>query len=80
MYVIYSRNEIVFKSDTSVQQNLVFNALCPEYIQSLNVLKDSLSLAKYGGMAKNGVIEIYLNDAKYPSLYKYFKSNSATGK
>jgi len=36
------------------------DALSPDRIQSINVLKDGSAIAKYGNYARNGVIEITL--------------------
>ncbi len=45
-------------------------------IKSINILKDSISTWRYGKAAKNGVVEIYLNDEKYPNAYKLLKVDS----
>jgi hypothetical protein len=76
LYLIYSHNRLIFKSDTS-GNTAPLNALNPRQFKSIHVLKDSLSLSKYGGMAKNGIIEIYLDDEKFPDAYKAFTADSA---
>ena len=65
-YVIFSHGKIISKADT------MSAALLPQTIKSLSVLKDSTATLKYGSVGKNGVIEIYLNDDKYPNAYKAF--------
>jgi hypothetical protein len=42
----------------------------PKFIKSINVLKDSTATSKYGNAAKGGVIQIYLDDDKYPDADK----------
>jgi hypothetical protein len=42
----------------------------PKFIKAINVLKDSTSTSKYGNAAKGGVIQVYLDDEKYPDAYK----------
>jgi hypothetical protein len=75
LYLIYSHNRLIFKSDTFAN-TAPLNALNPQHFKSINILKDSVSLSKYGGIAKNGVIEIYLDDEKFPDAYKAFKLDS----
>lgn len=65
-YVIFSHDKIISKADT------MSAAILPQTIKSFNVLKDSTATLKYGSLGKNGVIEIYLNDDKYPEAYKAF--------
>lgn len=64
LFVIYSLNNIILKGDT------ITGNLPPEAINSINVIKDSTANLKYGSAAKYGVIEIFLNDEKYPEAYK----------
>ena len=75
---------VIFSHDTAIYRSLAteraMSKLSPEYIRSINVLKDSLSIAKYGSAAKNGVIEIYIDDQKYPDAYKIFKTDPPENK
>lgn len=64
LVVIFSHNKIISKADT------MSTDLSPEAIKSINVLRDSLANLKYGSAAQYGVIEIFLNDEKYPEAYK----------
>jgi hypothetical protein len=72
LIVVFSHDKIIFKSATA---NAI-NKISPNAIQAVNVLKDSTSIAKYGALAKNGIVEIYINDKDYPEAYKAFKSDS----
>lgn len=75
---------VIFSHDTVVYRSLAteggMSKLSPDHIRSINVLKDSLSIAKYGSVAKNGVIEIYIDDQKYPDAYKVFKTDPSENK
>ncbi|MBW4891544.1 hypothetical protein KXQ82_17585 [Mucilaginibacter sp. HMF5004] len=44
----------------------------PKSIKSINVLKDAKATSMYGDAAKAGVVQIYLDDEKYPDAYKRF--------
>jgi len=74
LIVIFWRDKIIYKSAGSSD---ILSKVPPKSIKSINILKDSSSVAKYGDLAKNGVIEIYLDDKNYPDTYKLFKSDSA---
>ncbi|MDB5118380.1 MAG: hypothetical protein JWQ79_3872 [Mucilaginibacter sp.] len=75
LMVIMSHDKLIYKSLAGDMSKL-----SPDYIKSINILKDSLSTVKYGSAAKNGVIEIYLDDQKYPDAYKIFKTDSVENK
>jgi hypothetical protein len=50
----------------------------PKYIKSINVLKDSIATKKFGPGAKAGVIQIYLDDDKYPDAGKLLLRKDTT--
>jgi hypothetical protein len=50
----------------------------PKFIKSINVLKDSTATRIYGNGAKAGVIQIYLDDEKYPDAYKLLMKKDST--
>lgn len=77
LMVIFSHDTVIYRSFATEG---AMSKLSPDHIKSINVLKDSLSIAKYGSAAKNGVIEIYINDQKYPDAYKIFKTDPAENK
>ncbi|MEJ6980835.1 hypothetical protein WG906_10265 [Pedobacter sp. P351] len=66
LYVVFSHNKIIAKGDS------ILPSLLPDAIKSINVVKDSIANLKYGSAAQHGVIEIFLNDDKYPEAYKTF--------
>jgi len=72
LWVLFSHNEIILKADTLKG----FHNLPPKYIKSLNVQKDSIMLKKYGAAAKDGVLEVYLNDKEYPDAYDSLKKGN----
>lgn len=72
LFVLFSHNEILVKADTLKG----FHDLPPKYIKSLNVEKDSIVLRKYGLAAKEGVIEFYLDDEKYPNAFDSLKKGT----
>ena len=61
-FVLFSHNQTIVNADTLKS----FHDLPSSHIKSINVLKDSAMVKKYGSNAKDGVIEIYLDDKKYP--------------
>jgi hypothetical protein len=66
LVIVYSHNK-TFITDSSL------NTLNPKVIKSINVLKDSTSTKQYGLAGRNGVIQIYIDDDKYPDAYKVFE-------
>jgi hypothetical protein len=66
LVIVYSHNK-TFITDSSL------NTLNPKVIKSINVLKDSISTKQYGLAGRNGVIQIYIDDDKYPDAYKIFE-------
>lgn len=74
LWVIYSHDEVIYKSDT-LSSKPVGN-LSPDYIKSIIVLKGENATVKYGGIAKNGAIEIYINDEKYPEARKLLQADT----
>jgi TonB-dependent SusC/RagA subfamily outer membrane receptor len=78
LYVIYAQNQLIYQSDTL--HNNVIGKLSPNYIQSISVLKDADAISKYGGMAKNGVIEIYIKDENRTDVRKMLQADTATVK
>ena len=73
LIVIFSHDKIIYKSTGSSD---MLSKISPQAIKSINVLKGSSTLVKYGDLAKDGVIEIYLDDKNYPDAYKLLKSDS----
>jgi len=67
IYAIYSHNKIIALGDS------LHATLDPKMIKSIYVLKDSAAIKAYGKMAKNGVIEVTIDDEKYPEAYKIFR-------
>jgi hypothetical protein len=49
----------------------------PKFIKSIKVLKDSAATRMYGDAAKAGVIQVYIDDEKYPDAYKLFDKKGA---
>ena len=69
LWVIYSHEKIILKADTLVNG---LDTSVVKFIKSVNLLKDSTSVInkRYGKLAQqNGVVEIYLDDEKYPNAY-----------
>ncbi|MVN21585.1 hypothetical protein [Mucilaginibacter arboris] len=52
------------------------NSLDPQAIKSIHVSKDSKDTEKYGQAGKYGVVEITLDDEKYPNAYKTVQIDS----
>lgn len=77
LMVVFSHDRVIYRS-LAAEGNM--SKLSPDCIKSIYVLKDSSSVAKYGSAAKNGVIEIYIDDEKYPDAYKVFKTDSLENK
>ena len=74
LVVIFSHDKIIYKSASGPY---ILDKIPRQSIKSVNVFKDSLSVAKYGALAKGGVIEIYIDDKNYPDVYKIFKTDPA---
>jgi hypothetical protein len=71
MIIIYSRDKVLYQSDTLPHKTFQpLSFLNPQSIKKISILKDTAQTKKYGGMAKNGVIEVYLDDKKYPKARK----------
>lgn len=70
LYVIKSHGKVI------INKFLNINTLNPHYIKNLNIYKDSASVAKYGLEAKYGVIEITLDDEKYPNAFRSIQIDS----
>lgn len=68
LYVVLSLDKIILKS--AGQDTSILNRVDPASIQSINILKDSTGIKKYGGEAKYGVVEIKMKDGKYPKDYQ----------
>jgi hypothetical protein len=66
LWVVFSKGEIVLKADS-------IPFIDPNKIQSINIVKDSVSSKQYGALAKNGVIEITIDDKKHPKEYDRLK-------
>ena len=67
LYIIFSHNQAFYQGDT------ILKVIPPSSITSVKVIKDSISLKKYGPSAKFGVVEIYIDDEKAPEVYKILK-------
>ncbi len=52
-----------------------FEAIDPESIESISVLKDTYTKSKYGEKGKNGVVEIKLKDSYTPTSNLYNQKN-----
>jgi len=77
LIIIFSHDKIIYRS---AESSGILDKISPQTIKTINILKDSLSVAKFGVEAKNGVIEIYLDDKNYPDAYKLLKADSAENK
>jgi hypothetical protein len=64
LYVIKSKN-----GEFKVKGGNTLSSISPQAIKSINVYKNSTAIKKYGNEARDGVVEIFLNDDKYPDLY-----------
>ena len=64
LYVIKSKN-----GEIKVRCGNTLSTISPQAIKSINVSKDSVAIKKYGNEARDGVVEVFLNDDKYPDLY-----------
>ena len=70
LVIVYSHNK-TFITDSSL------NMLNPKFIKKIDILKDSISTKQYGIAGQNGVIQIYIDDDKYPDAYKVFVKKDA---
>jgi hypothetical protein len=61
LFVVFLKGKQVFVADTALK------AINPDDINSISVLKDSISTKSYGPAGRNGVVEIYLKDEKFPN-------------
>jgi hypothetical protein len=67
--VIKSHNQTFCFIDTGGATKL--QAINPQWVKKIDILKDRLITAKdYGEAGKNGVVEITLDDEKYPDAYQ----------
>lgn len=55
-----SKKPLIFVEGQKMPKTFFVDALKPENIESVTVLKDSFARAKYGKEAQHGVIEIIL--------------------
>jgi len=72
LYVVYSHDKMVYRSDTSKAAGNVLGNLDQQAIKSMNIVKDSTATQRFGKAGQWGVIEIYLDDVKKPDAYKAF--------
>jgi hypothetical protein len=70
LYVVYSHDKIVYRSDTSKAVGSVLGKLDQHAIKSMNIVKDSTATQRFGTAGQWGVIEIQLDDANHPDAYK----------
>jgi len=68
LYIIKSHHQEVKSSATKLYN------IDTKWIKSIDVSKDSIVLAKYGGQAKNGVFIITLDDEKFPNAFEQWKA------
>ena len=61
LFVVFLKGKQVLVADTALKM------INPDDINSITVLKDSTSTKPYGSAGKNGVVEIYLKDEKFPN-------------
>ena len=77
LYIIFSHNKIIYKSAPSVNKiDSSFNQIPPAAIKSINVINSSEAVTKYGVTAKNGAIEIYLDDEHFPNAFRFSKPDT----
>ena len=73
LYVIVWKGKEIYRSDTTIAAaTATFNLIKPQQIKSIRILKDKTTIAPYGDIGKNGVIEITLDHKKYPKARKAF--------
>jgi TonB family protein len=65
-----TKNPPLYVVDGAIITSGIVNAINPESIQSINVLKDQSAVKKYGEAAKNGVVEITLKKNWFNGTYK----------
>jgi ribosomal protein L23 len=63
LYMIKSHKQEI---KTSVN---ALNAIDPKWIKTINVTKDSATIANYGTQAKNGIVVVVLDDDKFPNAF-----------
>ena len=63
LYVVFLKGKQVYTTNNDT----ALNVINPKYIDSINVLKDNTSTKPYGLAGRNGVVEIYLKDKKFPN-------------
>ena len=66
LFVYFSHAKEVLRDSNST----TLSSLDPKIIKKVAILKDSVAVNKYGKDARKGVVEIYLDDEKYPDAYK----------
>ena len=74
-----SFNKVIFFVDGIRKDTNVLHDLNPSEIESINVLKDSSAIVKYGEEAKNGVVEI-ITKKKSPNPDSYYVIGDSSGK
>ncbi len=61
---------VMSHSKTFIIADSNLNIINPSWIKTINVLKGDNAIKNYGEAGKNGVIEITINDEKYPDAYQ----------
>ncbi len=69
LVLVYSHDKI-YVSDTSLSR------LPPKAIKSINVLRDTSLIKTYGNAARNGTMQVYINDKEFPDAYKLFENKT----
>lgn len=68
LYVVVSKNrEFVTGSASDI------SLINPDWIGSINVFKPPVPSAVLGSRALYGVVEVFINDQKYPKVYRQLR-------
>lgn len=70
LYIIRSHQEEMQSTAQKV------NAINPNQLKKLEVLKDSAVVKKYGQAAQYGVVIMTIDDEKYPDAFKAIQAES----
>ncbi|MBE9662297.1 hypothetical protein [Mucilaginibacter myungsuensis] len=62
LYVVYARDKIIYRSDSSNIKKSPLDVIQQQDIASMEILKDSTANAQFGAAAKNGVVIIRITE------------------
>jgi len=76
LFVILVNNKVIYKSDTLPDPSQKFQKLInPEWIKKIMILNGAEGSIKYGDMARNGVIELFLSEKNQKDFSKMLKDS-----